>query len=121
MGGFDEVRISANSYRISVQGNGYTSSERAEQIMMLRASELTLQNGYTHYALQNRESTTDNDLVYTGIYTGYSNIRRPRGAYVITMMKGPNLPPDAYDARIIEAELRTKLSPPGQKMAASPQ
>lgn len=115
MGGFEEVRVSANSYRISVQGNGYTTPERAEQIMMLRAAELTLQNGYTHYVVQGRETATDNDLIYTGLYTGYTNIRRPRGAYVITMVKGSNLPPAAFDARIIEAELRTKLTPPKQQ------
>lgn len=119
MGGFDEVRVSANSYRISVQGNGYTSSERAEQIMMLRAAELTLQNGYTHYAIQGRETATDKELIYTGVYTGYTNISRPRGAYIITMLKGPDIPPGAFDARLIESELRNKLTQPKQSVAAA--
>lgn len=109
-GGFDEVRIANDTYRISVQGNGYTSPERAEQIMLLRASELTLSNGFTHFTVEGRETAKDSQLVYTGVYGGYTNIDRPRGMYIVRMVKGPNLPPSAYDAALIESELREKLT-----------
>lgn len=109
MGGFDEVRVSESVYRVSVQGNANTSSERAEQIMLLRAAELTIQNGYTHYVVEGRETAKDTQHHYIG-YGAYGQFDYPRGSYVIRMMNGPNLPPSAYDARIIEADLKPRLT-----------
>jgi hypothetical protein len=120
-GGYDEVRLAPDLYRVSVQGNGYTTPARAEKIMLLRAAELALQNGYPKFIVENREGHSDQQLVYTGIYTGYSTIARPRAAMVVRLIKA-NDPraSTAYDARIIQADLRPKLVPDDAPASAPP-
>jgi hypothetical protein len=51
LGGFDETQIAPNVWRVSFQGNGYTSSDRAEDLVLLRSAELTVQNGYSYFGL----------------------------------------------------------------------
>ena len=52
-GGFEELKLSQDTYRIRVSGNGYTSTGRAENIALLRAAELTLQDGYERFVILN--------------------------------------------------------------------
>ena len=49
-GGFTETQLDTNVWRVSFQGNGYTKGEQANDYAMLRSAELTLANGYTHFA-----------------------------------------------------------------------
>ncbi len=50
-GGFDETPIAPNVWRVSFNGNGYTSSDRAEDLVLLRSAELTLTSGYSYFGL----------------------------------------------------------------------
>ena len=57
MGGFSDTRLAPDVFRITFRGNGYTSAERAQDFALLRASELVLQGGFTHFAvLDSKES-----------------------------------------------------------------
>lgn len=49
-GGFSEVQLDKNVWKVSFVGNGFTRSERAEELAMLRSAELTLKNGYSFFA-----------------------------------------------------------------------
>lgn len=40
-GGFFELQLSENVYRVSFDGNGYTGSRRAADMALLRSAELT--------------------------------------------------------------------------------
>jgi len=97
MGGFDEVRLASDLYRVSVQGNGYTSDERAYQIMLLRAAELTLANGYSKFALLEEDKRVQQDLVYNANY-GYNTVNRPNGSLVVKMLPAEDETPSAFDA-----------------------
>jgi hypothetical protein len=55
-GGFQEVQLDENVFRVSFRGNGYTSLERAEEMALLRSAELTLQKGFTHFAILDARS-----------------------------------------------------------------
>lgn len=58
-GGFDETQLAPNMYRVSFNGNGYTSVERAANLALLRCADLTLQNGYSYFAVVDaKEGTT---------------------------------------------------------------
>lgn len=107
-GGFDEVRLSENMYRVSVQGNGYTSDERAYQIMLLRASELTLSSGFQKFVLLDEDKRVQQDLVSDGNF-GVNTINRPRGSLVVRMLPAEDETLGAFDAAIIAAELGPKL------------
>jgi hypothetical protein len=49
-GGYSEQQLSLDTYKIHVLANGWTDTRRAQEIAMLRASELTLNAGYNRFA-----------------------------------------------------------------------
>lgn len=114
------MKLSDDTYRISVKGNGFTSKERAEEIVLLRASELTIQNGYDRFVIvggagvaDERRGTTDVQVNRIGnslIATGGDPIIKPSGNLVIRMLR-PKDPAFAtgMDARLIDSQLRPKL------------
>lgn len=57
-GGFSETQLAPDVFRIAFEGNGYTSTQRAQDFSMLRASELALKNGFTHLAVVDERSST---------------------------------------------------------------
>lgn len=58
-GGFSETRLAEDVFRVNFRGNGYTSAERTQDFAMLRASELTLENGFKHFAIMEESASTD--------------------------------------------------------------
>src|SRR5207247_10009882 len=46
--------LAPDLYRISFQGNGYTSQERTQDFAVLRAAELTLSHGNRYFAIINQ-------------------------------------------------------------------
>lgn len=57
-GGFDETQLDRNVYRVSFKGNGFTSSERASDLVLLRCAELTLNDGYNYFAIVDAQQAT---------------------------------------------------------------
>ena len=59
LGGLNETQVGPNVWRISFQGNGFTTTERAEDFVLLRGAELALKNGYSYFGLaSSRVNTT---------------------------------------------------------------
>ncbi|MGH6963038.1 MAG: CC0125/CC1285 family lipoprotein, partial [Phenylobacterium sp.] len=56
-GGYSEMRIEPNRFRVSFAGNSVTPREKVEGYLLFRAAELTLQNGDDWFYIDNR--TTD--------------------------------------------------------------
>lgn len=52
-GGFIETRLAPDIFAISSAGNSFTSPERVSDFALLRAAELTLNNGYNRFTLLN--------------------------------------------------------------------
>lgn len=133
-GGFTESQLSENVWRVTFNGNGYTSEDRAQDMALLRSAELTLANGYSHFILADERSTTEVDVgttpvtsTTTGSAYVYGNsiqgrattqtfggqsytIRRPSTRNSVVMLK--EKPVDgryvAYDARFICTSLGAK-------------
>jgi hypothetical protein len=79
-GGYSETALAPDIFRVIFRGNGYTSPERAQDFALLRASELTLQRGFTCFAIfDERISTTTQSFTTPGYAhttasgTGYSS------------------------------------------------
>lgn len=82
--GYSEQRIDADRYRISFAGNSVTSREQVEMGLLLRAAEVTVQNGYDWFATVQR--ATDRDVRYQGrpdpfYYDRYSPFWGPSWRY----------------------------------------
>ena len=54
-GGYSETRLAADHFRVTFVGNSFTSRERVEASLLYRAAELTLQEGYTWFLIEDRE------------------------------------------------------------------
>lgn len=62
-GGYSEQRVESDRYRVTFAGNSVTSREQVEMSLLLRAAELTVQDGYDWFATVNR--ATDRDTRYS--------------------------------------------------------
>lgn len=50
-GGYAEVRLNENTYKVSFAANGFTARTTAEAYLMYRCAELTVQSGYDHFEI----------------------------------------------------------------------
>ncbi len=55
-GGFSEIQLEKNVFRITVGGNGYTSLNTTEEMALLRSAELSLKHGFTHFVIVDEKS-----------------------------------------------------------------
>jgi hypothetical protein len=51
MGGVDELQLSDTTYRIIARGNDFTTSDRVQDFVLLRASQIALQRGYKGFVI----------------------------------------------------------------------
>jgi hypothetical protein len=65
-GGFEETRLQERIFRVSFRGNRYTAETDVIDFLFLRSAELTRQNGFSHFAVQQDFGRTQVDLVGTG-------------------------------------------------------
>ncbi|MBW8813808.1 MAG: hypothetical protein JF588_10325 [Caulobacterales bacterium] len=55
-GGFSEIRLEPNRFRVTFAGNSLTSRETVEGYLLYRAAELTVQNGYDWFRIVDRDT-----------------------------------------------------------------
>jgi hypothetical protein len=55
-GGFSELRLEPNRFRVTFSGNSLTSRETVEGYLLFRAAELTTQNGYDWFSIVDRDT-----------------------------------------------------------------
>jgi hypothetical protein len=95
-GGYTETRLSPDSWRVRVNGNGLTTRRDVEQFLMRRAAELTLEDGRRFFVLSDHEA--------------WMRVKRSSSGSVITMPANESVVTavdtwerDAFDAaRIID-------------------
>lgn len=79
-GGYTETRLEEDVFRITVEANGYTSMEQAEEMVLLRAAELSLQNGYAAFVVtesrgRTKLSSYTSPITARTVNTGYGQSR----------------------------------------------
>lgn len=57
-GGYEDIRLSEDTFEIRARGNGYSSESHTRNIVLLRAAELAIQNGFTHFAILDGSMST---------------------------------------------------------------
>jgi len=86
-GGYSEMRLEANRYRINFAGNSVTARETVEGYLLYRAAELTLQEGYDSFAIVDRQTDqktrtyVDPDPLYRPWYGPSYGYWRPSWRY----------------------------------------
>lgn len=55
-GGYSEMRLEQNRFRVNFAGNSLTSRETVEGYLLFRAAELTVQNGYDWFSIVDRHT-----------------------------------------------------------------
>jgi hypothetical protein len=96
-GGYSETALAPDVYRISFQGNGYTSRDRAQDFAVLRAADLTLSHGYHYFAVINETQGGRSTTVNTPGYSYTSGSAVAVGNYVYgnahtTYVPGASIP-----------------------------
>jgi hypothetical protein len=69
--GFSEQRIEATRYRIIFEGNSRTTRQRVEDSLLLRAANVTIENGYDWFQIVNR--ATDPKSYQIRVPSSYSS------------------------------------------------
>lgn len=133
--GYAEQAIEDDRYRVSFSGNTLTPRETAENYMLYRAAEVTLQRGYDHFIVV--DSAIERSTTFVSTTTGFGGVSgfhsfrrghpfgfggfatttsRPRSSYEATanivMRSGdkPSDDPDAYDARDVVEKLAPTIT-----------
>lgn len=73
MDGYDEEQLTENVYRVSLRDNGYSESDQATDLCMLKCAELALGKGFKYFSIvdnfkevENSSSTTEDTSVLAG-------------------------------------------------------
>ena len=131
-GGYSDTALAPDVYHVSFRGNGYTSSERAQDFALLHAADMTLSHGFRYFAIVSEANGTRVSSItlpgqsYTSAsVTGYGNLAY--GTAVTTYTPPTSIPifkPDSgllircfaqrpgsgyvFDARFLSNSIRTK-------------
>lgn len=129
-GGYRDVQLAENVFKVTVEANAYTSSSKATDLALLRSADLTIQHGFKYFII----GATSDDT-YSSSYTtptttnlnitSYGNIahgtaqtyggqtyifRFPTPSMTITCFKEkPTFEATIYDAEIVSKSLRAQL------------
>ena len=83
LGGFKEIRLSDNSFRVTFNGNAHTSIDKASNYCLLRCAELCLESGFKYFVLISENTHTENST-----HTSPTYARTTIGNYIILVYGG---------------------------------
>jgi len=135
-GGYTDMKLQDDIFKVGFRGNGYCGSERAENFALLRCAEVALENGYNYFIIVDEKSLNQTSSYTTpvtaqtygtanvyggqgyahGSYSGttyYSGgqtyfFNKPSAVNTIKCFKEKpeNMPTIVYDAKQIKGNIR---------------
>jgi hypothetical protein len=100
-GGYADLQIASELFRVSFQGNYYTSEEEVRSMALLRAADLAIQYGAPYFQVMPIYSSPNPPFPYA--VEGY------RATLTIRLMQGPPAPgTEGYDAALLRGQMRKK-------------
>ena len=104
LGGYSDSQLGQDEYIVYFSGNGFTATERSRDFCLLRAAELTLQKGYTHFVVMG-------DIARDAISGGGGNVYTfPNNELKIKCFKSKPDGVNSYDATFLQQSLRQKYN-----------
>lgn len=64
-GGFSHSQLGPDIFRVTFQGNGFTRKAQAADFALIRAAELTLENGFSHFIIVQSSDVSMSMTIYT--------------------------------------------------------
>jgi hypothetical protein len=128
-GGYKDVQLGENIFKVTVEANGYTSQSKAADLALLRAAELTAQHDFRYFVVVSvadtssgmtyQTPTTTNATVSTRGNTAYGTAQTYGGQTFFVVFPTPSLTilcfrekPDivgpAYEASFVSRSLKTQ-------------
>lgn len=83
-GGYSDTQLAPDMFRVSFSGNGFVSNERAQDMALLRAADLTLMHGYKYFIVGGESDTSTNQTVSTpghSYTTGFVSMNANSASY----------------------------------------
>lgn len=132
-GGFSETQLDDNAFRVTFQGNAYTSREAVSDYALLRSADLAIEHGYGYF-ITLEAADYSIERTFTVPTTSHTNINlrsygnsvvgeattttyggqtyhfsHPRRTHIIVCFREkPQVKGLVYDARFIRASMRKK-------------
>ncbi len=131
-GGYTETQLGPDIFRVSFSGNGFCSNQRAQDLVLLRAADLTVDNGYSYFIVGGEADIGVNQTAYmpghsytsgsmsivgnSAFYSGQTtyfpgmnlNIYKPGQEMLIQCLKHRPNSGMVFDARFLQTSLRAK-------------
>ncbi|MFA6217510.1 MAG: hypothetical protein WDL87_07685 [Candidatus Omnitrophota bacterium] len=133
-GGYTDMKLQDDIYKVGFRGNGYCRRERADNLALLRCAEVTLNNGYQYFIIIDEKSLTQasaytapvtanthgtvntygNQAIYSGttLYSGGQTYiyHKPSTTNTIKCFKDKpeNIPVIVYDADQIRNNIKAQ-------------
>jgi hypothetical protein len=99
-GGVETTQLSSDTWRISARGNAFTDATKVQDFVLLRAAQLAMANGYTHFVVLGAQDTSKTETVTTpGSYTSNTHASATMigsTAYGTATTRGTYAPPQTY-------------------------
>ena len=129
-GGYRDVQLAENVFKVTVEANGYTSSSKATDLALLRSADLAIQHGFKYfvigatsddsYSSSYRTPTTTNVNVTSYGNTASGTVQSyggqtytfhfPTPSMTITCFKEkPLFQTTVYDAEIVSKSLKAQF------------
>lgn len=140
--GYSDTMIESDRFRVSFRGNSLTDRETVENYLLFRAAELTLQQGFDHFTIADRDTDRDRrvrsggpryygsrlDFLYfhprygwIGSYSPvwgpstYREVTRYEASAEIVLGRGPKGDdPNSFNAREVSQNLAGQVTRPAQ-------
>ena len=112
-GGYSETRVGPDLFRVFFAEQGFTSEERANDMVMLRAAELTLAHGFRHFVVlaDNRSLDSSESIggpVGGGVTLGLTVARDSTYVSTIRCYLEPPEGAETLDAQVVFDDLTAK-------------
>jgi hypothetical protein len=119
-GGFTELQLSENIYKVSFEGNGFTGSQKAENLALLRSADLTIQKGYKYFGIAQSSGEKSLSVFHTPTTTYFNGnsatsyggniffVSKPSKTNIIVMMNQKQDGQMIYEAHFICKSLGEK-------------
>ncbi|MGM0611781.1 MAG: CC0125/CC1285 family lipoprotein [Thermodesulfobacteriota bacterium] len=101
-GGYTDIKMRPDTYRISFEGNAYITGEKAYQYTLYRAAEIAMEHDCKWFEVLNQDEKTRRD--WAG-FLGY--VEKPRNSIIVRLVaEDPSA--DAYSAVDIMNSINVK-------------
>ena len=121
-GGYEDMKLSKDMFQVSFRGNGYTSGDVVQKYFLRRCAELTIEQGFDHFAIVDQEADaatqikgtryngtvsedSSGDYSYRGTASTKTVTRHSRTG-TIKLFKEGNEPPISFEAREVMSNFK---------------